>query len=343
MKTKVVSFLRKTLGVGGVKHIRKLLNKFRLIENYYYDYKLYKKHSSLFGINSFENFESEVTLRYHSLEKGFAHNKVRFRFGRKRVLELLDMLSNIDFKNPNNNIQIYSAAYNLCYYFELHEKSNIDISDYFTQADYDRASSVFNSSEKNLLNGFKQHSRESYFLDVETKSFPDFSESRCSVRDFSGEKIKTEIIKKAIQLANNAPSVCNRQPNHVILINEKNKIDRILKLQGGLTGYTDNINQLLVLVTDRRLFYSVGERNQYYIDGGIYLMNLLYALHFYRIVACPAHWAWTRKKDLKIVKLLNISDAYKVICIVPIGLAKKNFKTTLSFRKNGNQTLTILN
>ena len=47
------------------------------------------------------------------------------------------------------------------------------------------------------------------------------------------------------------------------------KIDKVLQLQGGLTGYTNGISQLMIVVSDRNYFYSVGERNQH-VDGGIF-------------------------------------------------------------------------
>ncbi len=45
---------------------------------------------------------------------------------------------------------------------------------------------------------------------------------------------------------------------------------------------------------------------QCYIDGGIFLMNLLYALHFKNIAACPLHCALNLFKERKIKKMLGM-------------------------------------
>ncbi len=116
----------------------------------------------------------------------------------------------------------------------------------------------------------------------------------------------------------------------------------MLSIQGGLTGYSSEIAQLLIVVADRNYFYSVGERNQLYVDGGIFLMNLLYALHFYKIGACPAHWGHNYEKDKQIQKEIGLSDSEKVISIVPIGIPKEEFNTTLSLRRSNDEILKIV-
>lgn len=74
--------------------------------------------------------------------------------------------------------------------------------------------------------------------------------------------------------------MCNRQPTKVILVENKTLIDKILEIQSGVTGYSEKVNQLIVLTCNRNYFYTIGERNQLYVDGGIYLIYLLYALHY---------------------------------------------------------------
>jgi len=162
-----------------------------------------------------------------------------------------------------------------------------------------------------------------------------------STRSFTGEKIPFESINKAIEIAKTAPSVCNRQPTKVYYTENKTRIDRILNIQQGLIGYTKNINQLLILVTDRNYFYSIGERNQLYIDGGIFLMNLLYSLHYYEIGACPAHWGFNQFQDKQIQKEIDLSESEKVICLIPIGIPIAEFKTTLSLRRENAEIIRV--
>lgn len=127
--------------------------------------------------------------------------------------------------------------------------------------------------------------------------------------------------------------MCNRQASNVYIVEDKIKIDAILKIQAGFAGYTKNVNQLLIVTNDRKYYYTIGERNQLYIDGGIYVMNLLYALHYYEIGNCPANWGKTKKDEKQLSEVISIPESEKIMCLIPIGELNDNFKTTLSQRR----------
>ena len=71
-------------------------------------------------------------------------------------------------------------------------------------------------------------------------------------------------------------------------------------------------------------------------------MNLLYSLHFYKIAACPAHWGHNYQKDKKIKQEIYLANSEKVICLIPIGVPKNEFKTTLSLRHSNEEILKIV-
>src|SRR5690606_15486267 len=134
----------------------------------------------------------------------------------------------------------------------------------------------------------------------------------------------------------------NRQAAKVKLIEDKNKIQEILKIQGGFNGFIESVNQLLILTIDRQYFYTVGERNQFYIDGGIYLMNLLYSLHIYEIAACPANWGKDIESENELNKIVQIPKSEKIMCLIPIGRANATIATTLSYRRSAEEVLTVI-
>src|SRR5690606_29801797 len=136
--------------------------------------------------------------------------------------------------------------------------------------------------------------------------------------------------------------VCNRQGVSVIVVEDKIKIDKVLNIQGGLRSFYENLSQLIVLTSNRNYSYSIGERYQLFIDGGIYLMNLLYALHYYEIAACPAHWGMTNEADTQVQKIIELDESEKIICLVAIGKPTGEFKTTLSLRRPFNENLRVI-
>lgn len=329
--------IKKIIGANNTDKIIRFKTRYALRKSFLKDYMLYKKHSSVFNKDTYNKIESEITLRYHSIEKGFLHKSIRYRFAKKRVEELISYLRLKQVNEHKDDIQIQSAVLNLCYYYEFHTENNIDISDYFKKDDYEQLKNILIHDSHPV----KHHTSDDYFKNTHS-DFKQFSLSRCSVRDFTGEKISIDIFRKVIDLANHAPTVCNRQGISVNLVNNKQKIDEILKIQGGLEGYTESLSQLIVLTSDRNYFYSIGERYQLYIDGGIYLMNLLYALHFYEIAACPAHWGMPIEADMKVQKIIDLNESEKIICLIAIGKPISEFKTTLSLRRSSKENLRVI-
>jgi len=311
---------------------------FSLIKNFYIDFKLYYKHSTVFKQDTIEKIEALIILKYHSLEKGLLHNNIRYEFGKQNIIELCKLLKREDVLANSDRTQFAAAYLVMCTYYELHQKNNIDISSYYNSLDYE----LFKQKIATSLLSVNEKQTSTYFENT-NESFNLFSASRSSVRDFTGEIIPFETIEKVIEIAKTAPSVCNRQPVKVYYVEDRNMIHDIVNIQQGLKGYSDNISQLLIVASDRNYFYTVGERNQFYIDGGIFLMNLLYALHYYKIGACPAHWGMNADLDKKIMKLIKMNESEKVICLVPIGIPKDQFKTTLSLRRDNKEILKVVN
>lgn len=321
----------------------RLGKKWYLISNFYNDYQLYKKYATAFSKKDLKNKEADLILNYHSLEKGMLFKKMKPGFAKYRILNLHKILKDQDIIKNVHRSQIKVGYQVICKYYELHQAKNLDISDFYTETQYEFYKSVLQKNYDDCFSGIYSWSKNDFYHDVQSKSFADFAKSRQSIRDFTGEKISHERIKNAIEIANTAPSVCNRQASNVYLIEDKTKIDEILKVQGGLTGYTDNVNQLLIVTNDRKFYYTVGERNQFYIDGGLYLMNLLYALHYLQIANCPANWGKTKKDENKLKPWIDIPESEKIICLIPIGEATESFNTTLSKRRPIEETLIIKN
>lgn len=311
-----------------------------LIRNYLKDLLKYWRYSTINKVDSFENKECILILNYHSIEKGLLFSPMKPRFAMQRVINLHKYLNDCEVIDNIDRTQISIAYKVVVEYYDLHKDKKIDISDYYTEEQYIYYKELLEKVDIEYTSGKVSYNKEKYYK--ETNNFYEFSNSRKSIRDFTGEKISYDKIKKAIELANNAPSVCNRQASKVYLLEDKELINYCLKIQGGLTGYTENISQLLILTNNRQYFYTVGERNQFYIDGGIYLMNLLYALHFYKIACCPANWGKTWHEEKKLAKKVKIPDAEQIICMIPIGIAVAEFNVTLSYRRTAEEVLKVI-
>lgn len=170
--------------------------------------------------------------------------------------------------------------------------------------------------------------------------------SRFSLREFSAKIIDTETINKGINLARKTPSVCNRQHWHTYHTSTPEIRDLVLELQNGNRGFGHKIPNILIITSDQKAFFTTNEKNQGWIDGGMYLMSLIYAYHSLGISSCALNWAQTPAMDKKLRKTLNIKDNHSIISVLALGypneenivcassrLPTENFITELTRKK----------
>ena len=312
-----------------------------MLRNYLEDLKLFRKYSIVFHKKDFKNKEADLILNYHGLEKGMLFSDMKPGFAEFRIRKLHQILKDQEIIDHIAVSQVKVGYQVMCKYYELHEEKGFDIENIYNREQYEFYKSVLDQEYKKGFEGIYRWTYEDFYRDSNA-AFDQFAFSRKSIRDFTGEKIGREIIENAVSLANSAPSVCNRQASNVYLVEDKNKIDALLKIQGGFNGYTEKVSQLLIVTNDRKYYYTIGERNQLFIDGGLYLMNLLYALHFYHIANCPANWGKTIDAEKTLNHVIQLPESEKIICMVPIGIAAKTFRTTLSERRTICENFKIL-
>lgn len=343
MKTLIKKIIGNNKDTSLYKYSSKLYKKyspyFTVFTNMLYDLYFFCKHSNVFSANTLNKIEAKIILDYHSIEKGLLHKNLRLGFGKEKIIRLQKYLNNKKIQQHISASQIEVAYHIMCEYYELHANKAYGITDYFSAETYMTYKQLLDKRYSADFKGYIDCQNTTYFNSQES-AFDVFSDSRKSVRNFSDLPVSDDLVEKAIGLATNAPSVCNRQPSRVYYVKNKKKIDEILEVQAGLEGFSKDINQLLVLTSDVSYFYLVGERYQHYIDGGVFLMNLLYALHFYQIAACPANWAKETSDEKKIKRIIPIRKSEKVICIIAIGNPIEEFRTTLSKRRDASEVLT---
>ena len=134
-----------------------------------------------------------------------------------------------------------------------------------------------------------------------------FLVSRRSVRAFGSDKQISDLeLERVISLAVQAPSVSNTQSWSVRAYREPQDITDILKLQDGNVGNSP-VPVLLVVTVDIRNFTGSNERNQMWIDGGIFLQQLLLSIHALGWASCPMNFSATNSQANKLRKLADIA------------------------------------
>lgn len=157
--------------------------------------------------------------------------------------------------------------------------------------------------------------------------------SRASVREYADAFPSEELIKRAVRLAMQSPSACNRQPWSVYYTNEPRTRDTALKFQSGNKGFGQHIPCLMVVAIDQRAFMPGQERYQHWIDGGMFAMSLIYALHSLGLVSCALNWSQSSTNDRAFRKAFRIADHDSIIMMLGIGFPKADGLACASVRR----------
>ena len=276
-----------------------------------------------------EQILSRIIIAIHSLEKGLATTgEFRLGFGQPKVLGVVGLCNAYMDKQSDKPFRLCYAVGVLKEYMRLHKEANFALNEETIEAIDRLMERVGKDVEETQTLAVE---KETYFSKSQS-SFEEFAQSRHSIRDFSGESVPEEKLIEALSLAQQAPSACNRQSVRVYAVYEEEKRLGVVKLQNRQRGFADNASPLLVIAFERQ-DWSAGEQwFGGYLDAGIYVMNLLYALHFYQIAAIPLNWYAPKEYNDELRRMLNMPNSHIPVAIVACGYPKEDFKIVTSKR-----------
>jgi nitroreductase len=302
-----------------------------LLESYIYDYNRAKKYSFIGKPSKVTPAFSRTFMNIwsHSVEKGLSSQPFRPGFGQAKIIELsrLIMMDKSE-QNIKGNLgsEKLSAISNVLNYDKIHFGYPLDE---VTLASINSIKSTFNP-EVVLPSSVVSPS----LSDEERVIMRDVLVKRRSIRQFNQyQTVDNDLIDKALDIAVCAPTACNRQPFKVRLTSDKERISKILELQGGSGGFSC-IPSLLIVTFEKNYYHNAIERNSGYIDSGIFVMNLIYALIAFGVDSCILNNAFDSKKD-KIMRLvipeINVNEDFVVF--IAIGYKIPNSISPASHKK----------
>jgi nitroreductase len=149
---------------------------------------------------------------------------------------------------------------------------------------------------------------------------------------FAEGPVNSEAIRSAVALALRSPSVCNRQSARVRYLTDRSLLEKVLTVQGGNRGFGHQIPGVLVVTSYLGVFRGARERNQCWIDGGLFAMSLLYALTYGGVGSCPLNWSSDAAQDKALRELLGLPRDEVVIMLIAVGHLPENYRVASSPR-----------
>ncbi|MDN6290427.1 MAG: nitroreductase family protein [Tetragenococcus koreensis] len=330
MKKLIKNMIPDSIRVWIIKQIKEHRMK-KLMKN---DQERFLKYS--FGkkdITTFNQLEARLTKEYHSIEKGLSYKELRLGFGKQVLENVLNLMKEYRRKGYPLDSHVYQTALsNLHSYIAVHDEAGFNVNHIKEEVKH------LQSGLEDLCSGGILKKTKQTVIEQSKADFKIFAESRHSVRDYSGEPVDMAILDKAFELAKRTPSACNRQSWKIRIVEDSKLKKTIQKNQNGNRGFGDYIDKFIIITADVQYYDRIRERNQANIDGGMYAMNLLYALHYYDIAAVPLSGSLNLNQEDNLRAAFEIPDYENFIMFVGIGNYVDEYKVPKSHRREVKYT-----
>lgn len=307
-------------------------------QNYDYDLERFLKHSSTTDINNHPVALSAVLASAaHALEKGLAMESTRAGFGATKIPLILAAIDELE-RSGEADIVVQGARGCIRQYVDFHDKNGLPLPAHLE----DELRSFVARMDAEPLPGGSITVTKSDLEQATDFDYERFVRSRYSVRHYTGESVSPDAIRKAVSLALKTPRVCNRETRRVYAAHDPELKKHLLGYHHGNNGFGHNLGAVLIVTVDLRGFDMIGERNQPWIDGGLFAMSLAYALHSDQLGTCMMNWSEDYEHDQRLRKEFNIPDHEVIITFLGVGHVPDVFEVAASPAPDVDAVLTPL-
>jgi nitroreductase len=282
-----------------------------------------------------DKLKARIIMNAHSIEKGLSLKNIKLGYGKEKIILLMKDLKHYYKLFNDENLVVFCTTIIESYlaHNKKHGVEDIEIHDAYIEMNNVLTKNKADSGH--LIGGFFKTSREKIHQNGKIDYY-NFVRNRHSIRNFTGNAVNIEVLNKAFEIAEYTPSACNRQPwgNHVFL--DKHKIEQILNFQTGARQFKDDIT-CVILITARYSSFFGSEHHQPYVNGGLYAMNLIFALHSLGLGTTPLNMGFSPKKLKGLKAICDITDDEAPIVLIGVGEIAEELSIATSSRFKFNE------
>ncbi len=276
-----------------------------------------------------QKMEYTILRLNHTIEKGMSMRNPRKGFGQQKVVTVMERLQRYQELYGQQNAQFFVYPLStIRSYIDYTEQSGVEIP--HIKAQFEQLCAATGHV------GVKGHAgiAEVSGRDIQEKAegnFADLLYSRHSIRYFADRKVEHALIDEALRLAQRTPSACNRQ-GWMTHVYEGDESVRLVRWQGGANGFEEEMRCTILVTANLKAFLS-HETHQAYVDGGLYAMNLINALHHLGLATMPLSCGFQSDK-LRQLAAFGIPENEVPIVIIGVGHLQERFNVAVSERKD---------
>lgn len=163
------------------------------------------------------------------------------------------------------------------------------------------------------------------------------SQRRRSVRWFLQQRVPRDLIEKAVLVAAQSPSACNRQPFVFRIFDDPELAHQVGDIPAGTTGFADNFPAVIVVVGQQRHYFDERDRHVIYIDGALASMSLVYALETLGLSSCCINWPDIEEREAAMSEFLHLEPDERPIMLIAVGFPDPEGLVAYSQKKSLSQ------
>lgn len=283
------------------------------------------------NLNKRRKSRSELRRNTHRLEKGLLMRPRRKIFAKDYIGETVEFYEKAikDYKNNDNGVDLS----------ELIWAQNV-LNEYFAVI----------SDEDKTINKLRQHFESVEFKPDESDKKPykrgnpkssikyedllSLAHQRRSVRWFKQKPVPRELIDKALLVAEQSPSACNRLPYEFKIFDKPELVKKVSAIPFGAAGYRDNIPTIIVVVGKQENYFSPRDRHLIYVDSSLAIMPFMFALETLGLASSSINWPDFEPLEAKMQKTLGLSPDERPIMLIAVGYADPDGYVAYSQKKS---------
>ncbi len=270
------------------------------------------RHSLIFASGDRHKLIARIMLAAHSLEKGLAMPRKKENWGGQKAIQLIVLIERYIRKYPVEE-RVHSALVTLqSFRDDIFSEKN-----HGTAHAIDQLLSRCGVSCEKIEGAIRKIKKPRFSMTYE--DIVSFYESRASVREFSDKPVTANEVRKVCRMVRTTPSACNRQPCRLYTFRDRGIIEKLINNQLGDQGWCMNCNLLFVVTANQSYYNATYERYQPFIDGGMFAMNLVMALHSQKIATCCKMFIQQPGLEKRFKKAAGIPACERPVMLVLAG------------------------
>ncbi|CAN5167271.1 hypothetical protein BH11ACT5_BH11ACT5_15120 [soil metagenome] len=156
---------------------------------------------------------------------------------------------------------------------------------------------------------------------------------RRSVRWFEQRPVPRELIDKAMLVARQAPTACNRLPYEFRIFDDPAMVRTVADLPFGAAGYSQNIPAIAVVVGKLESYFSPRDRHAIYVDSSLAAMSFMFGLETLGLSSSVINWPDFEPLEARMQKTLGLDVSDRVVMLIAFGYAHPEGMVPFSQKK----------